>query len=56
MIGGYLTADVYNDGLIARIGAQDTDAATTQPSVRPFDMTAWPIRGIVVIDSSVLDD
>ena len=56
MIGGHLTAGVYNDGLIARIGAQDMDAATTQPGVRPFDMTGRPMRGIVVIDSSVLDD
>ncbi len=47
---------VYGDGLIARIGAQDMDAATAQPGVRPFDMTGRPMRGIVVIDSAVLDD
>jgi hypothetical protein len=47
---------VYGDGLITRIGAQDMDAATTQPGVRPFDMTGRPMRGIVVIDRSVLDD
>jgi len=45
MIGGHLTAGVYNDGLIARIGAQDMDAATAQPGVRPFDMTGRPMRG-----------
>jgi hypothetical protein len=32
------------------------DAATTQPGVRPFDMTGRPMRGIVVIDRSGLDD
>jgi len=32
------------------------DAATTQPGVRPFDMTGRPMRGIVVIDRSTLDD
>ena len=47
---------VYGDGLIARIGAQDMDAATAQPGVRPFDMTGRPMLGIVVIDSAVLDD
>ena len=47
---------MYGDGLIARIGAQDMDAATTQPGVRPFDVTRRPMRRIVVIDSSVLDD
>jgi TfoX/Sxy family transcriptional regulator of competence genes len=56
MIGGHLTAGVYGDGLIARIGAQDMDGATTQPGVRPFDMTGRPMRGIVVIDRSTLDD
>ena len=56
LIGGHLTAGVYGDGLIARIGAQDMDAATAQPGVRPFDMTGRPMRGIVVIDNAALDD
>jgi len=56
LTGGHLTVGVYGDGLIARIGAPDMDAATAQPGVRPFDMTGRPMRGIVVIDSSVLDD
>ena len=56
MTGGHLTAGVYGDGLIARIGAQGMDAATAEPGVRPFDMTGRPMRGIVVIDSAVLDD
>jgi len=29
MIGGHLTAGVYGEGLVARIGAQDMDAAIT---------------------------
>ena len=32
------------------------DAATAEPGVPPFDMTGRPMRGIVVIDSAVLDD
>ena len=57
MFGGLalLTVGVYGDGLIARIGAQDTDAATAGPGVRPFGMTGPPMRGIVVIDSAMLD-
>jgi hypothetical protein len=51
MTGGHLTVGVYGDGLIAR----DIDAATAQPGVRPFGMTGRPMRGIVVIDSAVLD-
>jgi TfoX/Sxy family transcriptional regulator of competence genes len=56
MTGGHLTVGVYGDGLIARIGAQDMNAATDEPGVRPFDMTGRPMRGIVVINSAVLDD
>jgi TfoX/Sxy family transcriptional regulator of competence genes len=42
MTGGHLTVGVYDDGLIARIGAQDMDAATGQPGAtlrhdRPAD-------------------
>jgi len=56
MTGGHLTVGVYGDGLIARIGAQDMDAASAEPGVRPFDMTGRPMRGIVVIDGAALDD
>ena len=56
LTGGHLTVGVYGDGLIARIGTQDMGAATAQSGVRPFDLTGRPMRGIVVIDSSVLDD
>ena len=55
MTGGHVTVGVYGDGLIARIGAQDMDAAAAGPGVRPFGMTGRPMRGIVVIDSAVLD-
>ena len=51
-----MTTGVYGDRLIARIGAQNMAAATAEPGVRPFDMTGRPMRGIVVIDSAVLDD
>jgi TfoX/Sxy family transcriptional regulator of competence genes len=56
LTGDHLTAGVYGDGLIARIGAQDMAAAAAGPGVRPFDMTGRPMRGIVVIDSAVLED
>jgi hypothetical protein len=56
LTGGHLTVGVYGDGLIARIGAQGMAAAAAEPGVRPFDMTGRPMRGIVVIDSAVLDD
>ena len=48
MTAGHLTVGVYGDGLIARIGAQDMDAAIAEPGVRPFGMTSRPMRGIVV--------
>ena len=55
LTGGHLTVGVYGGGLIARIGAQDMDAAAAGPGVRPFGMTGRPMRGIVVIDSPMLD-
>jgi hypothetical protein len=55
MTDGHLTVGVYGDGLIARIGAQDMDAASAEPGVRPFDMTGRPMRGIVVVDGAALD-
>ena len=55
MTDGHLTVGVYSDGLIARIGAQAMDAATAKSDVRPFGMTSPPMRGIIVIDSAVLD-
>jgi len=55
MTGGHLTVGAYGDGLIARIGAQDMEAAAAEPGLRPFDMTGRPMRDIVVIDSAVLD-
>ena len=36
LTGGHLTVGVYGDGLIARIGARDMDAATAEPGVRPL--------------------
>lgn len=36
MTGGHLAVGVYGDGLIARIGAQDMDAAIAEPGVRPL--------------------
>ncbi len=55
MTDGHLTVGVYSDGLIARIGAQAMDAATAESDVRPFGTTSRPMRGIIVIDSAVLD-
>ena len=56
MAHGHLTAGVYGDGLIARIGAERMDAAVAEPGVRPFDMTGRPMRGIVVVAAEALDD
>jgi len=53
--GRHLTVGGYGAGIIARIGPQGMDVATAQPGMRPFDMTGRPMRGIVVIDSTVLD-
>jgi hypothetical protein len=56
LTGGHLTVGGYGDGPHRAIGAQDMDAATAEPGVRPFGMTDRPARGIVVIDSAVPED
>jgi hypothetical protein len=56
MAHGHLTAGVYGDGLIARIGVERMDTAVAEPGVRPFDMTGRPMRGIVVVAAEALDD
>jgi hypothetical protein len=56
MVDGHLTVGVYGDGLIARIGADQMDAALTEPGVRRFDMAGRPMRGIAFVAGDTLDD
>jgi TfoX/Sxy family transcriptional regulator of competence genes len=56
LIDGNMTVGVIGDDLIARVGADGTEAALARPGAHPFDMTGRPMNGWVVVDGSVLDD
>ena len=56
MTSGHLTVGVYGDGLIARVGAEGMAEAVTEPGVRPFQMGARAMRGIVLVPAEDLDD
>jgi hypothetical protein len=52
---GHLTVGVHQDGLIARIGAEQMAAAVVEPDVRPLQHDGRPMPGIAVVASNVLD-
>ncbi len=53
---GNMTVGVHGDDLIVRISPDSTDAAMTQPGVRPFDLSGRPMRGWIVVAGDELDD
>ena len=53
MTSGHLTVGIYGDGLIARVGAEGMAEAVTEPGVRPFQMGARAMRGIVLVPARV---
>ena len=53
---GNMTVGVHGDDLIVRLAPGDTDAALTEPGVRPFDITGRPMRGWILVAGEVLDD
>ncbi|WP_019076029.1 TfoX/Sxy family protein [Streptomyces hokutonensis] len=42
--------------LMVRVGPEHTDAALARPGTRVFDMTGRPMRGWILVDSSVLTE
>ncbi len=55
MLGGNMACGVLGDELIVRLPADEGEAALSQPGVRPFDFTGRPMKGFVVVSSSVLE-
>jgi hypothetical protein len=53
---GNMTVGVHGDDLIARIDPGTTDAALTEPGVRPFDITGRPMRGWIMVAGKELGD
>ncbi|WP_405845721.1 TfoX/Sxy family protein [Streptomyces sp. NBC_01518] len=51
---GNMAVGVSGSDLMVRVGPEHTDAALAQPGTRVFDMTGRPMRGWILVDSSVL--
>ncbi len=55
MLHGNMCVGVLNDTLVARVGADDTEAALAEPYARPFDFTGKALSGWVLVDAPGVD-
>ncbi len=55
LLQGNMLVGVWQDSLIARIGADRAESALRHEHVREFDVTGRPMKGWVVIDPDGLD-
>jgi len=49
MLMGNMACGIHGDDLIVRLGADQYEAALSQPGARPFDMTGRPMSGWVMV-------
>ncbi len=55
LLRGHMLVGVWQDSLIARIGADRAEVALRQEHVREFDVTGRPMKGWIMIDPDGLD-
>ena len=56
-LNGNALVGVWKDGLIARLGPDEGEAALREPHVRAFDITGRPMRNWVVVEpEGVVED
>jgi hypothetical protein len=56
MIAGNMAVGVHGDDLMVRISPEDHDVMLTRPGVSQFDMTGRPMRGWVVVETTLIAD
>lgn len=54
LLNGNMICGVYRHHLILRLGEESAKEALTRPHVKEFDVSGKPMKGWVMIDSSVL--
>lgn len=54
MISGNMACGVLGDGLIVRVGADETERALAEEHTRPFEMAGRASKGFVVVEPSGL--
>ena len=55
-LNGNALAGVWKDGLIARLGPDEGEAALREQYVRQFDITGKPMRNWVVVEPEGVED
>ena len=50
MLNGNMCCGVVKDALLARVGADNHDAALSLPHARPMDFTGKPMKAMVFVD------
>jgi hypothetical protein len=55
-INGNALVGVWKDRLIARLGADEGEAALREPHVRVFDITGRPMRNWVAVERKGVED
>ena len=55
LLDGNMLVGVWQDSLIARLGAEQAEKALKQPNVGEFDITGRPMTGWVLIEPDGID-
>ena len=55
-LNGNALVGVWKNGLIARLGPDEGEAALREPHVRAFDITGRPMRNWVVVESKGVEE
>jgi TfoX/Sxy family transcriptional regulator of competence genes len=56
LLNGNMLVGVWKDSLIARLGADEGEAALREPHVREFDFTGKPMRNWVLVEPEGVED
>lgn len=49
MVNGHMCCGVVNDTLMARVGAEEYEAALKRPYARKMDFTGKPLKGFIYV-------
>ena len=56
LLNGHMCVGVWKESLVARLGAEQAEAALAQPFVGEFDITGRPMTGWVLIAPQAIAD
>lgn len=56
LLAGNMVAGILGDDLIARVGASAYTGLLREPGAAEMDFTGRPMKGMIMVDTAVLDD